>query len=111
MSTERATLRRLRRPAITEEMIELYRRGCELRDASRDDSDEFIQIAKRLEWKLLGRAPHEVSVFDDLSGDPPAYVSRRNSAAFPDFNGWYTGRQLQQELQASLGHQRTSWAT
>ena len=27
---------------------------------------EFLTIAKRLEWTLLGRAPHQVSVFADL---------------------------------------------
>jgi hypothetical protein len=62
----------------------------------------FIQIAKRLEWKLLGRSPHEVSVFDDLSADPPPYMQARNTPAFPDFNGWFSGRALQQELQAAL---------
>ncbi|WP_143198495.1 hypothetical protein [Bradyrhizobium sp. AS23.2] len=99
---------------VTAEMAALYVRGCELRDAGHDDvdddspeHDEFRAIDKRLNWTLLGRAPHEVSVLDDLSGDPPACMQRRNSPAFPDFNGWYSGRRLQEALQAALDAQRS----
>ena len=79
MSSRRS--RRGTRINVSDEMLELYRRGCELRDADHADADaegslhvEFIALSKRLEWALLKRAPHEVSVFDDLSGDPPLYT-------------------------------------
>jgi hypothetical protein len=72
-------------------------------DGDSDEHIEFIQIKKRLEWSLLKRAPHEVSIFEDLSGEPPTYMQRRNSEQFPDFNGWYSGRKLQQALQAAIG--------
>jgi ParB family chromosome partitioning protein len=46
--------------------------------------------ASRLDWGLLRRLAHEVSVFDDLSGDPPPYMAKRNTIADPDFNGWFS---------------------
>ena len=58
--------------------------------------------ASRLDWGLLRRLAHEVSVFDDLSGDPPPYMAKRNTIADPDFNGWFSGRRLQQSLQSAL---------
>jgi len=36
----------------------------------------------------------------DSSGDPPAYMQARNTLAFPDFNGWHSGRTLQAALDA-----------
>jgi hypothetical protein len=38
-----------------------------------------------LDWGLLRCLAHEVSVFDDLSGDPPPYMAKRNTIAEPDF--------------------------
>src|SRR5262245_3937641 len=67
---------------------------------------EFLRTAKRLEWTLLKHAPHEVSIFDDLSAEPPAYIKRRNTASEPDFNGWFSGRAVRQELQAALDARR-----
>jgi len=111
--SKRTPLARPAKTKFTTEMLDLYRRGCKLRDAGHADTDdeskqhaEFNAIAKRLEWVLLKRAPHEVSVFDDLSGDPPLYMQRRNTPARPDFNGWYSGRALQQALNAALDAQR-----
>jgi hypothetical protein len=65
------------------------------------NSAEFVEIARKLEWRLLGRAPHEVSVFENLDGGPPIYMQARNTPVHPDFNGWYSGA-LQQALQAAL---------
>jgi len=115
MTSKRTLLRRDRRDAITGEMVELYATGREI--IARGDGErweeqggrrraEFLRISKRLEWSLLKRAPHEVSVFDDLDGEPPGYMQARNSAAHPDFNGWYTGRELQRRLQAALNERR-----
>jgi hypothetical protein len=46
-----------------------------------------------------------VSVLEDLSGDPPDYMTARNHDEAPpgvltpqDFNGWHSGRELQQRL-------------
>jgi hypothetical protein len=91
-SLKRTPLNRRRILVITKEMAALYRRGLELRDQRGERArDEFIQIHKRLNWTLLGRDPHMVSVFEDLDGEPPAYMRARNSMAYPDFNGWYSG--------------------
>jgi hypothetical protein len=90
-------------------MVELYRRGCEILAEGSDDRweeeggrrGEFLGISKRLNWTLLKRVG-DVSVFDYVRGEPPGYIKARNSAAHPDFNGWYSGRELQRQLQAAL---------
>jgi hypothetical protein len=46
-----------------------------------------------------------VSIFKNLDGPPPAYMQARNSAAHPDFSGWFSGRQWQERLQAALDAQ------
>ena len=60
MTTKRRPLNRSQGPAVTAEMVELFKRGCELQAAGLDDVDdespehtEFVQVAKRLEWALL----------------------------------------------------------
>jgi hypothetical protein len=55
-----------------------------------------------LNWSLLKRAPHEVSVLDDLDREPRAYIRARNTPSHPDFNGWFSGRALQQALRTAL---------
>lgn len=45
-------------------------------------------------------------MFEDLSGDPPTYMQRRNMPSYPDFNGWFSGRELQQRLQGALDQQK-----
>jgi hypothetical protein len=87
---------------ITEEMIGLFARGRKLQALGHGDDDEFDAISKRLDWALLKRLGHEVSVFDDLSGDPPPYMTARNTSAWPDFNGWFSGRAIQEALEAAL---------
>jgi hypothetical protein len=110
MSGPKRTVR-ARRPKsiLTEEMVELYRRGCEILAKGGDDiweeeggrRREFLDISKRLNWTLLKRVG-DVSVFEDLKGEPPGYMKAHNSAAHPDFNGWYSGRELQRQLQAAV---------
>jgi hypothetical protein len=94
----------------TAEVVALFARGREI-IADGDDKQweerggrraEYLALSKRLDWQLLRRAPHEVSVLDDLSGDPPTYMLRRNLPSHPDFNGWNSGRELQQRLQVAL---------
>ena len=63
------------------------------------------RIDKRLCWSLLKRDLHMVSIFKNLDGPPPAYMQARNSAAHPDFSGWFSGRQWQERLQAALDAQ------
>jgi hypothetical protein len=110
MTTKRTPIARNRKATITAEMVELFRRGRELQALGADDddadgplADEFRSIRKRLDWELLGRAPHEVSVLSDLEGEPPGYMQRRNSPSNPDFNGWFSGRELQQRLEEAAG--------
>jgi hypothetical protein len=103
MPSNRTPLRRARREPLTPEMVALYRRGCELKRRKRGkESDEFIAIDKKLNWGLLGRDPHQVSVFANLRGDPPAYMQARDSPAWPDFNGWRSGQESQRRLQAAV---------
>ena len=52
-------------------------------------------------WRLR-RAWLEVSVLDDLDGDPPPYMVARNSDQIPDFNAWHSGRELQRQFDAAL---------
>jgi hypothetical protein len=107
MTTKRRTIARHRRAAqITPEMIELFRRGREIQQRGLSERwekqggkrAEFLDVAKRLNIQLLGRGWHEVSVFDVLDGDPPAFMMARNSEQYPDFNGWRSGRELQRQL-------------
>jgi hypothetical protein len=59
-----------------------------------------LRITKRLDWTLLKRAPHEVSVLeDDLEGPKPDYMSARDSERHPDFNGWFSARDIARRLQ------------
>jgi hypothetical protein len=107
---KRTLLSRRRKGSLSPEMIELYRRGREIQKAGAAEKweaqggrrAEFLDITKRLDITLLRRAWHEVSVLDDLDGEPPGYMVARNSNQFPDFNGWYSGRELQCQLDAAL---------
>jgi hypothetical protein len=77
MTAKRVPLSRSRHLVISDEMVELFRKGCEIQ-ASGDNEKwedeggrhgEFIQISKRLDWQILKRVG-EVSVFDDALDDP-----------------------------------------
>jgi hypothetical protein len=108
VTTKRTLRRRDRREPLTAEILELFRRGRELVAQGYDDvwADhpddsphwEFVRIDKRL-CALLQRPPHMVSIFEDLSGPVPDYMRQRDMPNDPDFNGWESGRELQQRLQ------------
>jgi hypothetical protein len=85
MTAKRIPLSRDRRFSLTPEMISLFRRGCELQAAGREDSDEFKSVDKQLNWVLL-RRPGQTSVFDrDLDSRMPGYMARLASGAdWPD---------------------------
>ena len=111
MPSNRTLRNRQRKAPITEEMVELYRRGRELKKqglAHEARHAEFVQIAKRLDWTLLRRHPHEVSVFHDLRGPMPDYMAARCTTAYPDFNGWQSGQELQRRLKAALAARQAS---
>jgi hypothetical protein len=85
---------------VTDEMVALFKTGQEILRAGdkerwEDDTPpgrqrEFLNISKRLNWTLLRRNPHEVSVFDRgiAEGEPPpAYMARYDNGRF---HGWDT---------------------
>ena len=87
MPTNRRTIERRRKvPKFTDEVLDLFERGMQLVVEGYDDidapddekHDEFRQISKRLDWTLLGRAPHETSIFEDFADlEPPEYMKAR----------------------------------
>ena len=96
------------RTDVTPEVVALYRRGLELKD-KRDckSRDEYSRIVKRLEWGLLDRPPHMVSILDwdaELEGEEPKYLARKSSASHPDFSGWISAREIRRQLLAALAH-------
>jgi hypothetical protein len=104
MPTKRTPLNRRRTPAITAEMVDLYRRGLELQNRQGERAHaEFVQVSKQLDWRLLERGPHMVSIFDDLSGEQPGYLRSKNNPTHPDFSGWESGRELQRRLREAAG--------
>jgi hypothetical protein len=42
----------------------------------------------------------------DFSGPKPACMAKRETAANPNFNGWLSGRAIQQTLRAALDAQK-----
>jgi hypothetical protein len=76
MTAKRVPLSRSRHFVISDEMVDLFRRGLEIQAAGDHERweeeggkrSEFIEISKRLNWTLLHRAG-EVSVFDDALDD------------------------------------------
>jgi hypothetical protein len=98
MATKRQPLAHRRKPFVTSEMIELFRRGLALIKARKRDSDEFRQIDKRLNWTLLHRVG-DVSVFDGaLDGPMPDYMQRLASG-----QTWAAGVRIRQALQEAAG--------
>jgi hypothetical protein len=116
MPTNRRPKERRRKvPNFTDEVLNLFERGMQLVAEGYDDidapddekHDEFRQISKRLDWKLLGRAPHETSIFEDYADpEPPEYMKARESEAYPDLNGYRSGRLLQQRLLEAIEARR-----
>jgi hypothetical protein len=107
-TNRRPTDRRRKVPTkFTDEVLDLFERGMQLvsegydgLDAPDDEKhDEFRRISKRLDWRLLGRSPHETSIFEDYSDpEPPDYMKARESEIYLDFNGYRSGRLLRQRL-------------
>jgi hypothetical protein len=103
-------------PTFSDQTLDLFERGWQLRNEGYDNvdapdgekHDEFRAINKALSWNSkLGRYPHMTSVFDDYSDpEPPEYMKARESEAYPDFNGYRSGRLLQQRLLAALEARR-----
>jgi hypothetical protein len=104
MPSRRTVIDRRLKVRITAEILELYRRGLKLQEQRGARAHaEFVQVAKRLDWTLLQRGSHMVSVFDDLSGPEPEYMRAKNSLQYPDFSGWESGRELQRRLNEAAG--------
>jgi hypothetical protein len=60
---------------ISEEMVTLFARGCELQAAGKEDSAEYRALDKKLNISLLRKGWHEVSVLDaTLDHRMPHYV-------------------------------------
>ena len=80
-TNRRPTNRRRKVPTkFTDEVLDLFERGMQLTSEGYDDPgasddekhDEFRRISKLLDWRLLGRSPHETSIFEDYSDPEPA---------------------------------------
>jgi hypothetical protein len=82
---KRVPLSRSRNLFLSDEMIDLFRRGQRLLATGKGDSDEFREIDKRLNWSLLKRAG-DISVFDrELDHAMPGYMKHlANGATWPD---------------------------
>jgi hypothetical protein len=93
MTAKRIPLSRDRRFSITPEMVRLFALGQRLLAEGKEDSDEFREIDKRLNWTLLHRAG-DISVFDpDLDGPMPRYMAHLASG-----NSWPEAVALRQAL-------------
>ena len=100
MPTNRVPVRHSRKFMVTDEMVALFKTGLEILQAGdderfEDDSPpgrrrEFVDLYKRLNWTLLRRDLHHVSVFDPGIAEgspPPPYMARLDNGRF---NGWDT---------------------
>lgn len=88
------------RRQLSDEMVELFKRGSELQAAGHADGDtaghaEFVQISKRLEWTLCQLPLHCASLFDPaLDGEPPDYLTSSHGM----FIDWGLARSWRQAL-------------
>lgn len=96
---------------LTSEMIELYRRGRALQAAGVIEAgarrDEYLQIMRRLDWVLLRRAPHMVSVLDPELGENFDAEAPPHMARHGDVNGWHSAQETARALQAAAA---TGWS-
>jgi hypothetical protein len=92
MTTKRRLLTRRPKPVITEEMIQLFKRGLKIQAAGDHERwedeggrrDEYLALDKRLNITLLRKGWHEVSVLDPaLDHQMPGYM--KNLAAGRDW--------------------------
>jgi hypothetical protein len=101
-----------RKVTLTQEMIDLFRRGTELQAAGHGDDnsvghDEFVAIAKRLEWELIGLPPHCVSVLDpDIDGEPSSYLTPQHAM----YQDWELVRAWRRALQQAVDENKDDQA-
>ena len=110
MPTNRVPVRHSRKVMVTDEMAELFKTGLEILQAGdneqfEDDTPpgrrlEFVALYKRLNWRLLQRDPHMVSVFDAgiAEGEPPPSYMPDNGR----FHGWDTALKQRAALMDAL---------
>jgi hypothetical protein len=117
MTAKREPRQRFPKTSVTPEMIQLWEQGRALMaeghddvwgDHSEDDDPhwDFVRVDKRLNWTLLKRAPHEISVFNRGLGEAydeamPDYMQARCTIAHPDLYGWYSAQRMAKELEAA----------
>jgi hypothetical protein len=110
MTTKRRPLNRSQGPAVTAEMVELFKRGRELQAAGHDDVDddsaeheEFVQIDRKLD-SLLHRPWCGPSLFDPAldRARAPAYLRHDHDAyrCWPEAQRW--GRALMEEVEMHM---------
>ena len=115
MPTNRVPVRHSRKFTVTDEMVALFKTGLEILQAGdderfEDDSPpgrrrEFVDLYKRLNWTLLRRDLHHVSVFDPGIAEgspPPPYMARLDNGRF---NGWDTALEQRAALMDVLKKQ------
>ena len=122
MPTNRTRKHRNQRIKLTAEMVALFRQGEPLRaiyDAHLAagncggsaapgrghcaDCDEFVEVSKRLNWRLLGLSPGHISVFDaalDKGGPAPSWMKHLCAYAT-----WEPARRLRAALRAAAAAQ------
>ena len=110
MPANRVPVRHSRKVMVTDEMAALFQTGLEIlragdNERAEDDAPpgrrrEFVDLYKRLNWTLLRRSPHEVSVFDPgiAEGSPPPPYMPDNGR----FNGWDTALEQRAALMDAL---------
>ena len=110
MTTKRTPLSRPRKPVVTEEMLALFKRGCELQVAGHDNVDdesaehvEFVKIDRELDWRVLHLPAHCASVFDPALDHPPPRYLKSGHAMLRD---WYLSLHWRRALMEELEHMR-----
>ena len=110
MVTARRPIQHTRKFVVTDEMVELFKTGLEILQAGDDEQFEddtppgrrlqFVDLYKRLNWRLLRRDIHHVSVFDrDIAegGPPPPHMPDNGRV-----HGWDTALEQRAALMDAL---------
>ena len=100
---------------LTDEMITLFKRGCELKARGHDDcddhterGDEFRKIYKRLHWHHFHVVSCCASVFDDEASPPSRYLEPQFAGQLED---WRTIRAWRQALLQAVDENKDSACT
>ena len=113
MPANRVPVRHSRKVMVTDEMVALFKTGLEILRAGDNERfedeqppgrrREFVALYKRLNWTLLRRDLHHVSVFDSdiAEGNPPPPYMPDNGR----FNGWDTALEQRAALMDALKRQ------